>query len=180
MSLMEPKKRILELLWQEDRGMKPVEITQKLGFRAASVTMHLLGLNRSGQVMAVHHGQYVITDMGKEAIGLPKIDRAQAMMIMAQLPSDKSFHFYNDLDQYLGVQANSLADFCEKIQEVSDKSIEFHISRRDFESWFNGLGDAELARRMGVIRSMNLTGNKLRSIIQETVKRRQSQLKSLQ
>lgn len=159
--------------------MKSKDVAQKLGLGVAVTTMHLLGLKKSGHVLTPQHGHYAITDMGKEAIGLPKIDKAHAAKILAKLPADKSFHFYNGVDQYLGVYANSLADFCDKIQEISVKSIEFHVPRKDFEYWFQSLGDVELAKRMSIIQNMNLHGEDLRKKIYETVKQRHQQLMNL-
>lgn len=179
MGLGEAKMRVLEVLWQEGQPMKPKDVAQKLGLGVAATTMHLLGLKKSGHVLTPQHGHYAITDMGKGAMGLPKIDKAHAAKILAQLPADKSFHFYNGVDQYLGVHANSLADFCDKIQEISVKSIEFHVLRKDFEYWFQSLGDMELAKRMSIIQNMNLHGEDLRKKIYETVKHRHQQLMNL-
>lgn len=177
--MIDAKMKVLEVLWQEGQPMKSKDVAQKLGLGVAVTTMHLLGLKKSGHVLTPQHGHYAITDMGKEAIGLPKIDKAHAAKILAKLPADKSFHFYNGVDQYLGVYANSLADFCDKIQEISVKSIEFHVPRKDFEYWFQSLGDVELAKRMSIIQNMNLHGEDLRKKIYETVKQRHQQLMNL-
>jgi hypothetical protein len=179
MNLVKDKISILEELWQEDRPMKSGEVAQKLGFHAGATTMHLLGLKNSGHITTLRNGQYSITDSGKEALGLPKIEKVQATKILAQLSVDKSFHFYIGFDQDSGVSANSLADFCDKIQKTSYKSIEFHVPRKDFEYWFQSLGDLELAKRMGIIRNLNLHGEDLRKKTYDTVKNRYQQLTSL-
>ena len=179
MSLTEAKMRILEVLWKEDRPMKSNEVAQKLGFRTPATTLHLLGLKENGSVATTKQGYYSITDMGKEVMGLPRADRAQAAKILSPLTAEKSFHFYTGLNKHLGIHANGLADFCDKIQKIDVKSIEFHVPRHDFENWFKSLGDEELAKRMSVIRGMNLSGEDLRKKIYETAKHRDQQLRSL-
>lgn len=179
MSLAEAKMRVLEVLWQEGQPMQSKGVAQKLGLGVAITNLHLLGLKRSGHVLTPKYRHYAITDRGKEAIGLPKIDKARAAKILATLPVDKSFHFYTGIHQYLGIYANSLADFCDKLQKIDLKSIEFHVPRKDFENWFQSLGDMELAKRMNIIRNMNLHGEDLRKKIYETVKHRCQQLMSL-
>jgi len=179
MSLVEAKMKILEKLWEEGQPMKSKEVAQKIGLGIAATTMHLLGLKKTGHVFTPKHGYYAITDLGKEAIGLPRIDKAHATKILSHLPADKAFHFYTGMHQYLGVLANSLSDFCDKMEKVSVKSVEFHVSRRDFENWFKSLGDAELAKRMSVIHSMNLHGEDLRKKVHEAARLRLEELKRL-
>jgi len=159
--------------------MKSKEVAQKIGLGIAATTMHLLGLKKTGHVFTPQHGYYAITDLGKEAMGLPRIDKAHATKILSHMPADKAFHFYTDMHQYLGVHANSLSDFCDKVEKVSVKSVEFHVSRRDFENWFKSLGDSELAKRMSVIHSMKLHGEDLRKKVHEGVKLRLEELKRL-
>jgi hypothetical protein len=79
----------------------------------------------------------------------------------------------------MGVYARSLTDFCKKILEVNPESIEFHLLRGDFESWLQGLGDPELAERIGLIRRMELSEEKLRREVYETTKSRCDELASL-
>lgn len=179
MGLVEAKMKILEKLWEEGQPMKSKEVAQKMGLGIAATTMHLLGLKKTGHVFTPQHGYYSITDLGKEAIGLPKIDKTHATKILSHLPTDKAFHFYTGIHQYLGVHANSLSDFCDKVEKVSVKSLEFHVSRRDFENWFKSLGDAELAKRMSVIHKMNLHGEDLRKKVHEAAKLRMEELKRL-
>jgi len=177
MGLVEAKMKILKRLWEEEQPMKSKEVAQKVGLGIAATTMHLLGLKKTGHVSTPQHGYYAITDLGKEALGLPRIDRAQATKILSHVPTDKAFHFYTGMHQYLGVHANSLSDFCDKVEKMNVKSVEFHVSRRDFENWFQSLGDAELAKRMSVIHSLNLHGEDLRKKVHESSKLRLEELK---
>jgi len=70
----------------------------------------------------------------------------------------------------------SLGDFCEKIQKIDIGSIEFHLNRGDFEAWFTGLGDAELAKKTALIRERKMSGEELRSKLYQVVKSRCEEL----
>jgi DNA-binding CsgD family transcriptional regulator len=179
MGLVEAKMKVLEKLWEEGKPMALKDVAQKTGLKIAATNMHLLGLKKTGHVSTPQHGHYAITDLGKEAIGLPKIDKAHATKILGHVSTDKAFHFYTGLHQHLGVHANSLADFCDKIEKVSVKTVEFHVPRKDFENWFRSLGDIELAKRMGLIHNMNLHGEELRKKVHEAAKHRLEELKRI-
>jgi len=179
MGLVEAKMKILEKLWEEGQPMKSKEVAHKVKLGIAATTMHLLGLKKTGHVSTPQHGYYAITDLGKEAIGLPRIDKAHATKILSHVPTDKGFHFYTGMHQYLGVHANSFSEFCEKIEKVNAKSIEFHVARRDFENWFQSLGDAELAKKINVIHGLSLHGEELRKKVHEAAKLRLEELKRL-
>jgi hypothetical protein len=177
MALVETKMKILEKLWEEGRPMNLNEVAQKTGFKVAATNMHLLGLKKTGYVFTPRHGYYVITPLGKEVFGLPKIDKIQAAKILGNVSTDKAFYFYRGIHQYTGVFANSLTDFCDKIQKIDVKSMEFHVQRKDFEQWIQSLGDVELNKRLGLIRNMHVHGEDLRTKVFEAVKRRIDELK---
>jgi len=179
MGLVEAKMKILEKLWEEQQPMRSKDVAQRMNLGVAATTMHLLGLRKGGYVYTPQHGYYAITDQGKEAIGLPKIEKAHAAKILSSLPHDKAFHFYTGVHQYTGVLANSLADFYGKLQKIDVKSVEFHVSRKDFEQWIQSLGDVELAKRLGLIRGMHLHGEDLRTRVHEAVKHRLEELKRI-
>jgi len=179
MGLVEAKMKILEALWEAGTPMKSKDVAQKTGLGVAAATMHLLGLKKSGHVHTPQHGLYAITDVGKEAIGLPKIDKAHSVKILSHLPTDKAFHFYTGVHQYTHVIAHSLAEFSDKLQKIDVKSVEFHIPRKDFENWVHSLGDLELAKRLSVIRNMHAHGEDLRTRVYEAVKHRLEELKHI-
>ena len=179
MGLVEAKMKILEALWTEGAPVQSKDIAQKVGLKIPAATMHLLGLRKTGHVYTPKHGLYAITDVGKEAIGLPKTDKAHATKILSHLPADKAFHFYTGVHQYTHVIAHSLQEFVDKLQKIDVKSVEFHIPRKDFENWVHSLGDVELAKKLGVIRSMHLRGEDLRTRTYEAVKHRLEELKRI-
>jgi len=179
MSGNQVRRKILEVLGEAGKPMSLREISQKIGIGASSTMGYLLGLIKAKQVSVPQKHYYAITNLGKQALGLPKFDKKLALSILSSVPFEKAFHFHTGINQYSGVYANSLNDFCDKIQKIDLKSIEFHVPRRDFELWLRGLGDQELAKRMESIRGMGLSGENLRKKVYETVKSRCEELAEL-
>ena len=179
MSINQAKKEILKVLIDAGESVKLQDIAKETGLSVSSSMMHLLWLGKAGYVSTARKSYYVITESGKEVMSLPRVDKKQALHILRELPLERAFHFYTGIDQYMGVDASSLTDFCEKIREINPKSIEFHMLRRDFEAWLHGLGDPELAEKIGLIRRMTLSGEKLRRRVYETVKSRCDELAGL-
>ena len=175
-SLSPVKRLVLETIWTLSKPVKPVEVAAEVRLSFPTVMMHVVGLAKMGYVKAVEKGCYVITEKGKEVLGLPKIDSAKAKQILAYVPAEKSFHFYADIGKPLNVYAASLGDFCDKIQKIEIASIEFHLYRGDFEAWFTGLGDVELARKTALIKERKMSGEELRKKLYETVKSRCEEL----
>ena len=134
--------------------------------------MHVIGLVRMGYVETPEKGIYSLTESGKRVLGLPELSKEKASQILGYLPAEKSFHFYADIGKPLNIHAASLGDFCDKISKIDVPSIEFHVNRGDFESWFAGLGDAELARKTLFIREQKIVGENLRRRLYDIVKNR--------
>jgi DNA-binding transcriptional ArsR family regulator len=166
------KRLILETMWMLNKPAKATEIAMEVGLGFPSVMMHIIGLARMGYVGTVEKGYYVITEKGRKVLGFPEIDREKARQILAYLPMDKSFHFYADVGTPLNVYATSLGDFCDKILKVDISSVEFHLNRGDFEAWFTGLGDVELARKTLLTREQKASGEELRKKLYEIVRHR--------
>jgi len=177
--LSKEKKSILELLWRINRPVDLESIVRETGLKTRSIIVHLSTLRKMGYVSMTDKSLYSVTDKGKEALGLPKIDKDLAIRFLSKVPQEKAFHFYIEVDKPLMVSADSLTDFYEKIQNIDVKSIEFHTSRRDFELWIHFIGDVELAKRLSVLREANLTGEELRRKIYETVKSRCEELQRI-
>lgn len=176
MSISPVKRLILETMWVIDKPSKATEIAKETGVSFPSVMMHIIGLTRMGLIESPEKGHYVITEKGKKALGLPEVDREKAGEVLAYLPLEKSFHFYADFGKPLNVHAASLSDFCDKILKIDINSIEFHLNRGDFETWFMGLGDNELARKTLLLRELKMSGENLRNKLFEIVKNRCEEL----
>jgi len=179
MSASKTRGKILEVLWAAGKPMSLGDIAKKIGIAASSTMGYLLGLIKAKYVSVPQKHYYAITNLGKQALGLPKIDKKLALNILSSLPLEKAFHFHIGVNQYSGVYANNLKDFYDKIQKIDLKSIEFHLPRRDFESWVRDLGDPELSKRISLIRGTGLSGENLRKEVYETVKSRYEELAKL-
>lgn len=179
MSASKIRGKILGALWAAGKPMTLQGIAEKVGLNSSSTMGYLLGLIKAKYVSVPEKHSYAITNLGKQALGLPKVDQKLASSILSPLPVEKAFHFYYDLNQYSGVHADSLNDFVDKIQKVDLKSIEFHIPRRDFEFWIRSLGDLELSKKIELLRMAQLHGENLRKEVYETVKSRCKELAKL-
>jgi len=171
--------KILGVLWAAGKPISLEKIAKKIGIVPSSTMGYLLGLIKAKYVFVPQKHYYAITNLGKKALGLPKIDKKVALNILSSLPLEKAFHFHTEINQYLGVHANSLKDFADKIQKIDLKSIEFHLPRRDFELWIRDLGDPELSKKISLIRRASLSGDNLRKEVYETVKFRYEELAKL-
>jgi len=82
---------------------------------------------------------------------------------LRKVPREKAFYFFTSIGNYIGEKASSIEEFLEKIKEIDIKSLEFHISRGDFENWFRDVwGFKNLAEKIGYIRKMKVKGEDLR------------------
>lgn len=174
--ISEAKKQILSLLWEGEKPISLKEVSQKTGLKSRSANMHLLGLVKLGHVTKSAKGYYAIADSGREVIEFPRVDKRFAKKILSKTPANGAFHFYRGINQPTGILSDSMVDLCEKIKTLDMESIEFHLSRGDFEKWISSLGDTELARRLGLIRKKDLTGQTLKEKIYETLRSRCDEL----
>ena len=159
--------------------MKAIEIAKETDKKFPPMMMHLLGLVRMGYVSSPEKGEYVITEKGKLALGVPEVNKEKAVAILAYLPHDKSFSFFVDVDKPLNLHAHSLRDFAINIEKADVVSIEFHTKRGDFEAWFKGLGDEELAKKVGLLKQKNVAGESLRRQLHEVAWQRYVALSKL-
>lgn len=163
-------------MWLIDKPAKATEIAKDTGVNFPAVMMHIIGLTKMSYANSPEKGLYLITEKGKKSLGIPEVDKDKATEILAYLPAEKAFHFYADVGKPLNAFAASLSDFCDKIQNVDVSAIDFHVHRGDFEAWFAGLGDAELARKMLLIREQKMFGENLRKKLFDIVKKRSEEL----
>ena len=179
MSLLPAKRLMLEDLFLNDKPMKPAQIAEETGNKLNSTMMHLIWLVRAGYVVVPEKGQYMITNEGKKALGIPEVTRETAISILLQPQRDKAFQFYASLDKPLSFFADGIQDFLEKIPQVPTQSLEFHLERGDFENWFDCLGDIELSKKTAILRDRKIAGERLREMLREIVTNRRATLSRL-
>ncbi len=172
MNLSPVKHAILETMLLKDKPARAAEIAEEAGKEFPSVMMHIIGLNRMGYAYSPEKGLYAITEKGKKALGLNEINMETANAILSQGASDKEFYFYEDIGKPVGLCAQGLKDFGDKILRVTPASVEFHMNRGDFEAWFTGLGDAELAKKTALLKEKKLNGEEMGRKLQELVANR--------
>ena len=179
MSISPVKRLILETMWMIDRPAKAMEIAKDTGVKFPAVMMHIIGLAKLEYAREAEKGLYVITGKGKKTLGFAEVDKEKAAEILAYQPAEKAFHFYADVGKPLNAFAASLGDFRGKIQNIDVDSIEFHLNRGDFEAWFTGLGDFELARKTLLVREQKMLGEELRKKLDEIVRNRIEELSKI-
>jgi len=179
MSLSPDKKQILETMLRSDKAMKATDVAKESGKQFRPTMMHILGLVRMGYVSSPEKGLYVVTPMGKEALQMPQISKEKAGAILAYSPHDKAFHFYDDVGKPINLHAHNLRDFANKVEKAPLESLQFHMTRGDFEAWFNGLGDADLTKKVAALKERKVVGEDLRTQLHEIVEQRYIELATL-
>ena len=159
--------------------MRATDVAKETGKKFPPVMMHLLGLVRMGYVCSPEKGLYAVTEKGKEVLSLPELSKEKAEAILAYTPHDKAFHFYVDVGRPLNLHAHGIRDFANKVEKADLQSIQFHMSRGDFEAWFKGLGDAELAKKVAALKEKNVMGEDLRLQLHELIEQRYIELAKL-
>ena len=79
----------------------------------------------------------------------------------------------------LSLHAHSLRDFANKLDRADIVSVEFHMQRGDFEAWFKGIGDEELAKKTALLKKRNVVGEDLRMQLHGIVEQRYLELAKL-
>src|SRR3990170_1730285 len=101
--------------------------------------------------------------------------------ILRRVVDSEAFYFYSALGIYTGQKANSLEEFLQKVKEIAAESLEFHLSREDFEKWTAlTLGDARLAKDIKTLRAQKaMTGNDLPGPLSVLISKHLKELKSV-
>jgi len=179
MSLSSIKQEILETMLLNGKPMKALDIAKEAKKEFQPVNMHLLGLIKMGYASLPEKGMYVITEKGKRVLGIPETTKDKAAAILAYAPHDKAFNFYVTFGKPLSLHAHSLRDFANKLDRADVASIEFHMQRGDFEAWFKGIGDEELAKKVALLKKKVLAGEELRLQLRGIVEQRYHELAQL-
>jgi predicted transcriptional regulator len=172
MNLSPAKFEILKAMLLFDKPVRVTLIANEVGKEFPSTMMHIIGLTRMGYTISPKKGEYSLTEKGKRALGIPEVNRENAKKILEPVSLDRSFHFYIDIGKPLDLYAQGLQEFSEKILKTSIDSVRFHKSRGDFEAWFTGLGDVELAKKVALLRERKIDEEELRQQLHDIVEER--------
>ena len=89
---------------------------------------------------------------------------------LRQVSMEKAFYFFSEVGKYTGKSAASLKEFSQRINEVDEKSVRFHLERGDFENWIaEVLKDKELAEQVKKLHGTDLSGPELRNRLHATI-----------
>jgi hypothetical protein len=171
MDLSPLKQEILEVLLLHDTPQTAAQVAAETGKEQRTVQMNILGLIRMKFAAIPLKSAYVITEAGKTALGLPQITRDKAFAILEPTSHEKAFHFYADIGKPLHIYAKDLLEFCDKLNQATVESVDFHSKRGDFENWFASLGDVELAKKAKLLKT-RVAGQELRKRLRDTVENR--------
>ncbi|MGB9728481.1 MAG: DUF5752 family protein [Thermoprotei archaeon] len=98
--------------------------------------------------------------------------------ILRKVDDEKAFYFYNDINAYTGIKANSLEEFAGVLPTLSVNVIDFHLKRGDFEKWVRDvLGDETLSKNISKVREKGFVGDDAKRELVKVISRR---LKDLQ
>jgi len=100
--------------------------------------------------------------------------------VLGFVPREKAFYFFTSIGNYTGVNASSLKEFVEKINEVDIKSLEFHLYRGDFDKWIDEvLQDKDLAEEIRRLQKFSFSGNALKNQLYSIVSKRLKHLTNM-
>jgi hypothetical protein len=102
--------------------------------------------------------------------------KAEAAKILADVSPESAFAFSTGEGSYTGVRAQNLISLYTELKTIDLRSVEFHLSRKDFENWIRYLGDKTLAHQIGMIGSEPFEGEQTRERVIEAIGKRIGQL----
>lgn len=106
-----------------------------------------------------------------------KKERSEAATkILSDVNPENAFVFSLGEGSFTGKTAANLSAFCEALETVDIRSVQFHLYRRDFENWVTFLGDDALAQQLAKIRAVPFEGERTRAKVAEAVRKRIWQL----
>ncbi|MGI0080103.1 MAG: DUF5752 family protein [Nitrososphaerales archaeon] len=111
---------------------------------------------------------------------IPINNSTSTLNILRTVAEDKAFYFYMGIDRPLNVRASNLKEFLEKLGSVDIGSIEFHLTKGDFEKWIGMLGDHTLAQSIAEMKSRNLPSTEFRQRLVDLTGARISRLEKIQ
>src|SRR3990170_3528132 len=137
------------------------EFAKMVGLTPSATMDTLKELANTGHVRKVGGG-YGLTEKGKAVL-----------KAVTRVPEGAEFVFYTGIGQPTGLSAASPKEFYEAAKKVDVSSLEFHLSRGDFENWVLALlKDDALAIDLENLRRGELKGESLREKLASAIESR--------
>ena len=96
--------------------------------------------------------------------------------VLSNVPRENGFYFYSSMGNPTGAVACSFDEFCQSVKSSPLETIEFHLTRGDFENWIRFLGDQELAGQIEMLRRQSLPSEQLVQTFLSTIEQRHNLL----
>lgn len=130
------------------------EFASKTGLTSSQIGENMQVLARQGFLRRVRGG-FSMTEKGKKAL-----------KAVTPLPVNLRFNFYFAVGHPIGVSAGTVKEFHTLVSKLNIVSIQFHLSRGDFENWFrNSVEDEALADELSRIKKLDLKDDDLRKAV---------------
>ena len=143
-AVKEEQLNILKLMSQVKSRMDLNMFAQKVNLDPTEAMANVQELAHKGLVRKTGSG-YGVTEKGKAAI-----------KAFTTVPEENRFNFYTRIGYPTVYSAQSLSEFYNISRQIGEDSLEFHLSRGDFENWVNDvLVDTDLAEKIGKIKNAN-------------------------
>lgn len=113
----------------------------------------------------------------ENASRVARVPRDIASKVLSNVPREQGFYFYSSVGNPTGTVACSFDEFCQSVKSSPAESIEFHLTRGDFESWIRFLGDLELANNIEQLRVANLPRELMMQTLVSAIEERHELLK---
>ncbi|MDG6974137.1 MAG: hypothetical protein JRM95_04825 [Nitrososphaerota archaeon] len=95
-----------------------------------------------------------------------------------ELPPEKAFYFYRNLDEPLGIAAGSIVEFQKKLANVEPTSVKFHVERGDFQNWLRMLGEIDCAEKFNGLKGKGIPPEEMKSrataLVADALRRKRS------
>ena len=95
-----------------------------------------------------------------------------------ELPPEKAFYFYRNLDEPLGIAAGSIVEFQKKLANVEPTSVKFHVERGDFQNWLRMLGEIDSAEKLNGLKGKGIPPEEMKSrataLVADALRRKRS------
>jgi predicted transcriptional regulator len=155
--------KILKVMSEVTSRMDMNEFAHKTGLTPTQTVEYMQQLAKEGYLRKVGGG-YTITEKGKTAL-----------KAVAPLPENMRFQFYVALNHSTALSAGNVKEFSEAVASVDAVSLEFHVGRGDFETWFKeAVKDPAFAAELAKIAKTELKDEELRQALLKALQLRYS------